>query len=279
MLRFTWRGATCQHAPISACVISTVFRSYISAAIAANTNFAAGLMTLRSTSFGTFPQPLIVAGGWDTRQMGADGGRCEDFRLSRCADSLISTPNSRRSAVPSSRTMSLTIRALKLATAVRLERPLADCSRRTMSVPSFSYRSAPAGLAGSAAPLSHARWAFRVGIDLQNFLEQWWARGDSNARPLPCQGRPCALAWENRAFPAGSGPHQTSGFLQMPAGSCPSPKHAETTRLTGDQSALHSNPAPNTPPGSFWTSLDLKDPAAAARGAPGLALFSRYFNA
>jgi len=39
------------------------------------------------------------------------------------------------------------------------------------------------------------------------------ARGDSNARPLPCQGRPCALAWENRAFPAGSGPHPTSEFL------------------------------------------------------------------
>jgi len=30
--------------------------------MAANTNFAAGLISLRSTSFGTFPQPLIVAG-------------------------------------------------------------------------------------------------------------------------------------------------------------------------------------------------------------------------
>jgi len=65
MLRFTWRAAIWQHAPISACVISTVFRSYIPAAMAANNNFAAGLISLRSTSYGTFPQPLIVAGGWD----------------------------------------------------------------------------------------------------------------------------------------------------------------------------------------------------------------------
>ena len=65
---------------------------------------------------------------------------------------------------------------------------------------------------------------------------------DPGPRALPCQGRLCALAWGNVGGPADSGPHPTSGFLQIPMASYPRPERAETTILTGDQDAVRSNP-------------------------------------
>ena len=86
---------------------------------------------------------------------------------------------------------------------------------------------------------------------------RWWARVDSNARPLPCQGRHCAQASGNGAFPVGSGPHPTSfasGTRLEPAmrQNC-----TEMKRLTDGRRLLYSTPRPSRSLQPVWTSPDL----------------------
>src|ERR1039458_9550214 len=68
-----------------------------------------------------------------------------------CPSSSASTPQWRCCSTPSSRMISLTMQARKLATGISLCRPSANRSWRTISVPRIWYRNACAGSADSAA--------------------------------------------------------------------------------------------------------------------------------
>src|ERR1039457_5436756 len=68
-----------------------------------------------------------------------------------CPSSSASTPQWRCCSTPSSRMISLTMQARKLATGISLCRPSANRSWRTISVPRIWYRDACAGSADSAA--------------------------------------------------------------------------------------------------------------------------------
>jgi hypothetical protein len=81
-----------------------------------------------------------------------------------------------------------------------------------------------------------------------------WNR--SGPRALPCQGRTPHRVWENRAFPAGAGPHPTSGFLQARW----IPVRAQNVLKQRDLQLTKTLYAQSSPRYSGWFILDLARP-------------------